>query len=163
MESDLSTLIRDKIQLEQTLTQTMETLARSESILATTTEKLISVEKSLEEKIDLITELEVKLGSSEMKNVDITEDVKIVAKERDSLAGMLEQEIAARGNLLKEKQELVNRLEDTTAMLAAAATSKDLAVAEIRAQIEAQDRLRVELAKVKEEAGHAEAELVLVK
>lgn len=163
MESDLSSLTRDKIQLEQTLTQTTETLTRSESLLDTTTEKLMSVEKSLKEKVDIITELEVKLGSIELKNVAVTEDVRIVTKERDSLAAMLEQEIAARENLLKEKQELVNRLEDTNNMLAAAATSKDLAVAEIRAQIEAQDRMRVELAKFREEAGHAEAELVLVK
>ena len=123
----------------------------------------MSVEKSLKEKVDIITELEVKLGSIELKNVAVTEDVRIVTKERDILAAMLEQEIAARENLLKEKQELVNRLEDTHNMLAAAATSKDLAVAEIRAQIEAQDRMRVELAKFREEAGHAEAELVLVK
>ena len=123
----------------------------------------MSVEKSLKEKVDLIAELEAKLGNSELKNVAVNEDIKLLTKERDSLASMLDQEIAARENLLKEKQELVNRLEDTSAMLAAAATSKDLAVTEIRAQIEAQDRLRVELAKVREEAGHAEAELVLVK
>ena len=138
-------------------------MIRSESLLDTTTEKLMSVEKSLKEKVDLIAELEAKLGNSELKNVSVNEDIKLLTKERDSLASMLDQEIAARENLLKEKQDLVNRLEDTSAMLAAAATSKDLAVTEIRAQIEAQDRLRVELARVREEAGHAEAELVLVK
>ena len=138
-------------------------MLRSESLLNTTTEKLVEVEKSLKEKVDLIAELEAKLGNSELKNAAVSEDIKLLTRERDSLSSMLEQEIVARENLLKEKQELVNRLEDTSAMLAAAATSKDLAVAEIRAQIEAQDRLRVELAKVREEAGHAEAELVLVK
>ena len=102
---------------------------------------------SLKVKADLIAELEAKLCNSELRNAAVTEDFKLLTKERDSLATMLEQEIAARENLLKEKQELMNRLEDTNAMLAAAATSKDLAVAEIRAQIEAQDRLRVELAK----------------
>ena len=58
---------------------------------------------------------------------------------------------------------MVSRLEDTSAMLNAAANSKDLAVAEIRSQIEQQDRLRLEMAKLREEAGHAEAELILVK
>ena len=163
MESDLTAIIRDKIQLEQTLTQTTETLNRSESLLNTTTMKLEEVEKSLQEKMDMISELEVKLGNSESKNVAIRSDVEVLTKERDSLASMLDQEFAAREGLLKEKQELVDRLEDTSAMLAAAANSKDLAVAEIRSQIEAQDKLRVELAQVREEAGHAEAELVLVR
>ena len=138
-------------------------IIRSESLLNTTTEKLGEVDISLKVKADLIAELEAKLSNSELKNAAVTEDLKLLTKERDSLATMLEQEYAARENILKEKQELINRLEDTNAMLAATATSKDLAVAEIRAQIEAQDRLRVELAKVREEAGHAEAELVLVK
>merc|ERR1719471_1946462 len=64
---------------------------------------------------------------------------------------------------MNEKMELMERLEDTTNMLNAATNSKDMAVAEIRSQIEQQDKLRQELARVKEDAGHVEAELVIVK
>ena len=46
MEEDLKILVRDKIQLEQTLTQTTETLNRSESLLKVTTDKLENVETS---------------------------------------------------------------------------------------------------------------------
>jgi len=163
MEEDLKILVRDKIQLEQTLTQTTETLNRSESLLKATTDKLENVETSLNEKIATIDELKTKIEAFEAKCESYNSDVELIKKERDSLASMLDQEIQARESLLKEKQELVSRLEDTSAMLNAAANSKDLAVAEIRSQIEQQDRLRLEMAKLREEAGHAEAELILVK
>ena len=48
-------------------------------------------------------------------------------------------------------------------MLNATAKSKELAIEEIRTQIQQQDKLRQELAVAKEEAGNAEAELVLLK
>ena len=73
------------------------------------------------------------------------EDVEKLNQERDSLARMLDQEIKSREALLKEKQELVDRLENTNSMLVVATNSKDLAVAEIRALIEQQDGLRYDV------------------
>ena len=163
LEQDLQTLIRDKLQLEQTLTQTTETLTRSESLLDTTTEKLNNVEANLEQKITTIAELEGKVAALETKCGGFNSDIGTLVQERDSLANMLDQEIKSREKLLKEKQDLMGKLENSTEMLAAATHSKEIAVAEIRAQIEQQDKLRKELAKLKEEMGHVEAELVVTK
>ena len=163
MENDLKLFKREKVLLEQTLSQTTETLNRSESLLNTTTEKLTSVEETLNEKVAKIIELESKIEIVEAKCISFNSDVEILTQERDKLAGMLDLEIKARESLLKEKQELIDRLEDTNALLTATANSKDLAVTEIRSQIEQQDKLRAELARAREEAGHAEAELTLAK
>ena len=163
LETDLETLVRDKLELEKTLTQTTETLASTERVLKTTSDQLESVEKMLEEKKTVIDELKSSLESYEVKVGGYSSDVQLLTQERDSLAAMLDQEIKARENLMNEKMELMERLEDTTNMLNAATNSKDMAVAEIRSQIEQQDKLRQELARVKEDAGHVEAELVIVK
>jgi len=160
IHEDLQSLLRDKIQLEQTLSQTTETLNRSESLLNVTTKKLEETEMSLEQKKVNITELEKKIVALEASR---GQDVEKLSQERDSLARMLDLEIKSREALLKEKQELVERLENTNSMLVVATNSKDLAVSEIRALIEQQDGLRKELAALKEEAGHTEAELVVTK
>jgi len=160
IHEDLQSLVRDKIQLEKTLTQTTETLNRSESLLNVTTKKLEETELNLEQKQFTITELEKKIVALEASR---GEDVEKLNQERDSLARMLDQEIKSREALLKEKQELVDRLENTNSMLVVATNSKDLAVAEIRALIEQQDGLRKEIASLKEEVGHTEAELVVTK
>merc|ERR1712098_809605 len=117
-------------------------------------------EMSLEEKQVNITELEKKIVAMEASR---GQDVEKLSQERDSLARMLDQEIKSREALLKEKQELMERLENTNSMLVVATNSKDLAVSEIRALIEQQDGLRKELAALKEEAGHTEAELIVTK
>ena len=138
----MQSLVRDKIQLEKTLTQTTETLNRSESLLNVTTKKLEETELNLEQKQFTITELEKKIVALEASR---GEDVEKLNQERDSLARMLDQEIKSREALLKEKQELVDRLENTNSMLVVATNSKDLAVAEIRALIEQQDGLRYDV------------------
>ena len=91
MEEDLKILVRDKIQLEQTLTQTTETLNRSESLLKATTDKLENVETSLNEKIATIDELKTKIEAFEAKCESYNSDVELIKKERDSLASMLDQ------------------------------------------------------------------------
>eukprot|EP00092_Neocalanus_flemingeri_P001333 GFUD01001424.1.p1 GENE.GFUD01001424.1~~GFUD01001424.1.p1 ORF type:complete len:785 (-),score=233.53 GFUD01001424.1:792-3146(-) len=163
LEGDLQTLVGEKLQLEQTLTQTTETLGQAERVLNTTTTRLEEVERALHVKTDEVANLEANLASSETKCGSMAAELGVVAEERERLANMLDQEIKAREMLLKEKMELVDRLEDTNNMLNAAAKSKDLAIEEIRAQIQQQDKLRQELATAREEAGNAEAELVLVK
>ena len=94
---------------------------------------------SLEQKKVNITELEKKIVALEASR---GQGVEKLSQERDSLARMLDLEIKSREALLKEKQELVERLENTNSMLVVATNSKDLAVSEIRALIEQQDGLR---------------------
>jgi len=163
LEGDLQTLVGEKLQLEQTLTQTTETLGQAERVLNTTSTRLEEVERALNVKTDEVTNIEANLASSETKCGSMAAELGVVTEERERLANMLDQEIKAREVLLKEKKELVDRLEDTSNMLNAAAKSKDLAIEEIRAQIQQQDKLRQELAAAREEAGNAEAELVIVK
>jgi len=163
LEGDLQTLVREKLQLEQTLTQTTETLGHSERVLNTTTARLAEVEKALNITKEELMTIKAELAVSDAKCGSTSSELGVVTEERERLANMLDQEINAREGLMKEKMELIDRLEDTSNMLNAAAKSKDLAIEEIRAQIQQQDKLRQELATAREEAGNAEAELVIVK
>lgn len=163
MEEDLKTLIADKLQLGETLTQTSETLAKTESVLEATTDQLKEVEKALELKVAQVASLQQELEKTDNKSRDLLADVGVLKEERDKLASMLEVEIKGREQLMKEKQELVEKLEDVSNMLNAAAKSKDLAIGEIRTQIEQRDKLRQELAKTRQEKGNLEAELFSVK
>jgi len=163
MEEDIKTLIGDKLQLEETLTQTSETLSKTESVLSTSTRQLKEVEKALEQKSGQVISLQQELEKTENKCGGLVADVGQLSEERDKLAAMLEVEIKGREALMAEKQELVDRLEDVSNMLNAAAKSKDLAIGEIRTQIEQQDKLRQEMANIKQEKGNLEAELFSVK
>ena len=163
MEDDLKQLVGDKVQLEETLTQTSETLSKTESVLSASTHQLKEVEKALELKIAQVVGLQQDLEKSDSKCGALTSDVGHLREERDKLAAMLEVEIKSRELLMTEKQELVDRLEDVSNMLNAAAKSKDLAVGEIRTQIQQQDKLRQEIANIKQEKGNLEAELYSVK
>ena len=113
-------------ELKQTLRATEETLGRTEAVLEATTFRLQTAEAALAVKDQEVVRLEVKLKEA----VDGKED-------RDGLAAMLATEQSARETLLKEKASLLCRLEDSEAMVAAAVRSKDLAVAEIRTQVDA--------------------------
>jgi hypothetical protein len=163
LEGDLQKLVGEKLQLEQTLNQTTETLGQTERVLNTTTTRLDVVERALNIKTEEVTRLEADLAASQTKCGGMTTELSVVIEERELLAKMLDQEIKARELLLTEKKELADRMDDTSYMLNAAAKSKELAIEEIRAQIKQQDKLRQELAVAKEEAGNAEAELVLLK
>ena len=123
-------------------------MGRTEAVLLATTTRLGEAEAALEARGGEVARLEAKLLEQGSHR-----------EEREKLVGLLEQEQAARAVLLEEKACLLGRLEDTEAMLAAAARSKDLAVAEIRAQVERQDDLRKELASVQEEVLRMGAEL----
>ena len=117
-KSQLKVLIKDKLQLEQTLAQKTETLGRTENDLNTTREELVNAEQCLKEKEYKIFELKNKLENS--REVAINENIKLLnrerdslkselddrAKERDSLKSELDGEIIARESLRKEKQEL---------------------------------------------------------
>ena len=163
MEEDLKTLIADKLQLGETLTQTSETLAKTESVLEATTDQLKEVEKALELKVAQVASLQQELEKTDNKSRDLLADVGVLKEERDKLASMLEVEIKGREQLMKEKQELVEKLEDVSNMLNAAAESKDLAIKEIRTQIEQRDKLRLELVNTRQEKENMEAELLSVK
>ena len=163
LEVDLQKLVGGKLQLEQTLNQTTETLGQTERVLNTTSTRLDVVERALNIKTEEVTKLEADLAASQTKCGCMNTELSVVIEERERLAKMLDQEIQARELLLTEKKELVDRMDDTSNMLNAAAKSKELAIEEIRAQIKQQDKLRQELAVAKEEAGNAEAELVLLK
>ena len=163
MEGDLQNLVKEKLQLEKTLTQTTETLGQTERVLSTTTTRLEVVEKALNVKSEEVAQLEADLTASQTKCGGMTAKLGVEIEEREHLAKMLDQEIKARELLLTEKKALVDRIEDTSNMLNATAKSKELAIEEIRTQIQQQDKLRQELAAAKEEAGNAEAELVLLK
>ena len=163
MEEDLRTLIADKLQLEETLTQTSETLAKTESVLEATTDKLKEVERALESKSGQVGSLQQEMERTDSRCMELLADFGVLREERDKLTAMLEVEIKGREQLMVEKQELVERLEDVSNMLNAAAKSKDLAIGEIRTQIEQRDKLRQELANTKQEKGNLEAELFSVK
>ena len=64
----LDILTRDKLQLEQTLTQTTQTLGRTENDLNTSREELVEVQQSLKEKEYKIFELEDKLKNRKKSN-----------------------------------------------------------------------------------------------
>jgi len=163
LEGDLQKLVAEKLQLEQTLTQTTETLGQTDRVLQATTARLEGVEKTLKVKMEEVSKLEMDFASIQSKCVGISAQNKALIDEKENLAKMLDQEIQARESLLTEKKELVDRMDDLSNMLNAAAKSKELAVEEIRAQIQQQDKLRQDLAVAKEEAGNAEAELVLLR
>ena len=112
-------------ELKQTWRATEETLGRTEAVLEATTFRLQTAEAALAVKDQEVVRLEAKLKEA----VDGKED-------RDGLAAMLATEQSARETLLKEKASLLCRLEDSEAMVAAAVRSKDLAVAEIRTQVD---------------------------
>ena len=101
--------------------------------------------------------------NTDNKARELLAEVGVLREERDKLASMLEVEIKGREQLMKEKQELVERLEDVSNMLNAAAKSKDLAIGEIRTQVELRDKLRQELANIKKVKDSLEAELLSVK
>ena len=82
---------------------------------------------------------------------------------RDKLDSMLEVQIKGREQLMKDKQELAERLENVTNMLNAAEKSKDLAIGEIQNHIERRGKLRQELANTKQEKDSLEAELLSLK
>jgi len=163
LEGDLQNLVGEKLQLEQTLTQTTETLGQTERVLTATTTRLEAVEKTLNDKTREIIKLEEVLTASHTKYGGMSAEHGVLIEEKERLAKMLNLEIEAREMLLNDKKELVDRMDDMSNMLNAAAKSKELAIEEIRAQIQQQDKLRKELAVAKEEAGNAEAELVLLK
>ena len=102
--SQLDVLTRDKLLLEQTLTQTTETLGRTENDLNTSREELVEVQQSLKEKEYKIFELEDKLKNG--KKIAVNENIKLLTRERDSLKSKLNEEIMAHENLLKETKEL---------------------------------------------------------
>ena len=110
MEEDLKTLIADKLQLGETLTQTSETLAKTESVLEATTDQLKEVEKALELKVAQVASLQQELEKTDNKSRDLLADVGVLKEERDKLASMLEAEVKGREQLMKEKQEQEDKL-----------------------------------------------------
>ena len=114
-------------------------MGRTEAVLLATTTRLGEAEAALEARGGEVASLEAKLLEQGSHR-----------EEREKLVGLLKQEQAAWAVLFEEKACLLSRLRDTEAMLAAADRSKDLAVAENRAQVERLDDLRKELASVQE-------------
>jgi len=163
LEQDMASLVGEKLKLEQELEQKTEIFSQTEISLSTTSSKLDEIQNLLKEKDQQIEKLEVKLSKIENKCKETSEQLVTIDTERERLSGMLSEEIEARDVLLQQKDQLVGRLEDTSNMLHAAVKSKNMAVEEIRTQIQQQDILRNELAMAREEAGTAEAELVLVR
>jgi len=163
LEDDFQKVIAEKLQLDQTLKQTNDTLEQTERVLNTTSTTLETVEKNLEIKTDEVRKLEDEIAKVQAKADSFEADKKILSEEKEKMAKMLDLEIKARELLLKEKQELVDKLDDTSNMLNAAAKSKELAIQEIRNQIEQQDQLRQELATSRQNFESAKAELVLLR
>lgn len=152
LDKDMQQLVAEKVLLEETLHKTSETLARTESVLDSTRQRLVEVEAVASQKMDL----EVALTKER-------EEKRALLAEKESLGKMLTRELAARENHQQERAGLLSRLEDLNAMLSAASKSKDLAVEELRMHIEQQDQLRRQLAITSEEASVAVRELVDVK
>ena len=163
LQTDIHKLVGEKLQLEQTLLQSTETLEQSERVLSTTTSQLETVKKTLELKTEELSSVQCELKACQSKCAILSNELKASKEEKDKLAQMLELEIKARENLLSEKQDLVDRMDDTSNMLNAAARSKELAIQEIRTQIEMQDELRRSLASAEQEVQSLDAELAAVK
>ena len=105
----LEFLIKDKLELEQTLAQARESMGRTENDLNITREELVNAEQSLKEKEYKIFELENKLENRDSikgKLYDETIARGNLLKERDSLKSKLDNEIVVREHILKEKRDL---------------------------------------------------------
>ena len=84
MEGDLQNLVKEKLQLEKTLTQTTETLGQTERVLSTTTTRLKVVQKALNVKSEEVAQLEADLTASQTKCGGMTAELGVAIEERES-------------------------------------------------------------------------------
>ena len=89
-------------------------------------------------------------------------NTKLKIKE-DGLNKLLEKDEDEKVKLFNENAEILVKLENLGKHCNDAVRSKDLAVEELRALIQQEDRFRQKLAELREENGNVEAELMAVK
>merc|ERR1719186_363059 len=124
-------------------------------ILSTVTDSDIEckVQNALKDKVKEVEILSSKLSSCEALCGDITEENKILSREKGELTSRLEKEMEEKVKLLDEMTELLDMVEQYSKQIKDVNKGKNMNVKE-------QDKLRQELTKFREQSGTAEEELL---
>merc|ERR1719186_506709 len=149
----------DDVEQEKTKTGTTNIILSTE----TDNDTECKVQNALKDKVKEVEILSSKLSSCEALCGDITEENKILSREKGELTIRLETELEERFKHLDEKTELVNRVEEYSKQIEVANKGKNKAVKELRALIEQQDKLRQELAMFRKQSRTSEADLIIVR